>query len=290
MGWQMAVGKGILIAAFVLCAATSVRAWWSDGHAVMTEAAVLALPLEVPAFFRAGGQVAAHLSIDADVFKNRRVPTLDNAEYSEHFFNIEYLQGRSFPARRYDFIELCQQLGLDPQRVGFAPYAIVEWTGRLTAAFAEYRRWPEDESIRYKCLVYAGFIAHYAEDLCQPLHATVHHNGKIGADGTAVGKGIHERVDSAPGRLGFTAQALALGQEVAAFDSLIAGVVDQVVESNSRVQAVYDLLGRWDNADDGQMRALVEERSRRAVHFTASLYLTAWRNSEDICLPSWLRR
>ena len=42
MGWQMAVGKEILIAAILLCAATSVRAWWSDGHAVMTEAAVLA--------------------------------------------------------------------------------------------------------------------------------------------------------------------------------------------------------------------------------------------------------
>ena len=290
MDWQMAIGKGVLIAASLLWAATPGRAWWSNGHAVMTEAAVLALPPEIPAFFRTGRKVVAHLSIDADVFKNRGMPILDNAEYSEHFFDLEYLRGHPFPARRYDFIELCQQLDLDPQRVGFAPYAIGEWTGRLTAAFAEHRRWPEDESIRYKCLVYAGFIAHYAEDLCQPLHATVHYNGKIGADGIAVGKGIHEYVDSAPERLGFTAETLALGQEVTAFDSLMAAVADQVIESNSRVQAVYELQDRWEKADDDRVRALVEERTRRAVRFTASLYLTAWHKSEDIRLPGWLRR
>ena len=32
------------------------------------------------------------------------------------------------------------------------------------------------------------------------------------------------------------------------------------------------------------------ERSREAVRWTASLYLTAWKLSEDIKLPGWLDR
>ena len=37
-------------------------------------------------------------------------------------------------------------------------------------------------------------------------------------------------------------------------------------------------------------RAFAEARARTAVYFTASLYLTAWHQSEEIRLPRWLER
>ena len=286
MKWMV---KGVLVAA-ICCVVVPAQAWWGGGHGILTEGAVLALPEEVPAFFRAGGAVASNVVFDPDLFKNRGVSTLDHAEHGEHYFDLEYLKGRAIPAKRYDFIALCQELDLDPERVGLAPYSIAEWTERLTVAFAEHRKWPENETVQQKCLIYAGFVAHYAEDICQPLHATVHFDGMKQEDGTKVGKGIHEEVDSAVERLGFTPQGLAAQQEPVAFDSLLGSVVAQIEESNGMVDEVYALMGQWEDGENAEVRALAEARARRAVGFTASLYLTAWRNSEAIRLPGWLAR
>ena len=270
--------------------AVPAQAWWGDGHGILTEGAVLALPEDVPAFFRQGGNMASHVVFDPDLFKNRGAPLLSHAEHGEHYFDLEYLGGRAIPAKRFDFIALCFELDLDPTKVGMAPYAIAEWTERLAVAFAEHRQWPENEAIQQKCLVYAGILAHYAEDVCQPLHATLDFDGKKQEDGTVIGKGIHEKVDSSVERLGFAPQDLAAGQEVAAFDSLMRAIVDQIRESNGLVEEVYALLDQWDDDEDAQMRAFAEARARTAVRFTASLYLTAWHQSAEIRLPGWLQR
>ena len=145
MKWMV---KGILVAA-ICCVVVPAQAWWGDGHGILTEGAVLALPEEVPAFFREGGGVASNVAFDPDLFMNRGVSTLNHAEHGEHYFDLEYLQGRAIPAKRYDFIALCQELELDPERVGLVPYAITEWTERLAVAFAEHRKWPDNSHHRF---------------------------------------------------------------------------------------------------------------------------------------------
>ncbi len=270
--------------------AVPAQAWWGDGHGILTEGTMLALPEEMPAFFRQGGNIASHVVFDPDLFKNRRAPLLSHAEHGEHYFDLEYLEGRAIPAKRFDFIALCFELGLDPTKVGLAPYAIAEWTERLAVAFAEHRQWSENEAIQQKCLVYAGILAHYAEDICQPLHATRDFDGKKQADGTVIGKGIHEQVDSSVERLGFAPGDLAAEQEVIAFDSLTKAIADQIRASNWRVEEVYALLGRWEDESDARVRALALDLARTSVRFTASLYLTAWHQSAEINLPRWLER
>ena len=270
--------------------AVPAQAWWGDGHGILTAGAVLTLPEEMPAFFRQGGTMASHVVFDPDLFKNRRAPLLSHAEHGEHYFDLEYLEGRAIPTKRFDFIALCFELQLDPLRVGMAPYAIAEWTERLAVAFAEHRQWPENEAIQQKCLVYAGILAHYAEDVCQPLHTTRDFDGKEQADGRVIGKGIHEQVDSAVERLGFAPEDLAAEQDIVAFDSTMRAIVAQIKESNWRVGEVYELLGHWKDDSDARVRALTLELGRTAVRFTASLYLTAWRQSAEIRLPRWLQR
>ena len=278
------------IAAVVGLVAVPAQAWWGDGHGILTEGAVLALPEEMPAFFRQGGNIASHVVFDPDLFKNRGVSVLRHAEEGEHYFDLEYLEERAIPPKRFDFIALCQELDLDPTKVGMAPYAIAEGTGRLAVAFAEHRKWPENEAIQQKCLVYAGMLAHYAEDICQPLHATRYFDGKKQEDGTVIGKGIHEKVDSSVERLGFAPEDLAAGQDVAAFDSLMKAVTDQIKKSNWRVEEVYALWGHWEDENDARVRALTLDLARTSVRFTASLYLTAWQQSAEIRLPRWLER
>ena len=283
--------RAIWIAVVAGLVAVPAQAWWGDGHGILTEGAVQVLPEDVPAFFRQGGNIASHTVFDPDLFKNRGAPLLNHAEQGEHYFDLEYLEGREIPPQRFDFITMCQELDLDPTKVGMAPYAIAEWTGRLAVAFAEHRKWPENEAIQQKCLVYAGILAHYAEDICQPLHATRDFDGKKQADGTVIGKGIHEKVDSSVERLGFTPEDLAAGQKLEDFsDSLMEEIVDQIEESNGLVEEVYALLDQWDDEGDTQMRAFAEARARTSVRFTASLYLTAWHQSAEIRLPGWLQR
>ena len=279
------------ISFIVLCLfATPAMGWWGSGHVVLSKAATLALPEEMPAFFREGGDVIAAASIDADLHKNRAVPNTYKTESPEHFIDLEMLEGAPLPALRYEFIELCSELDVDPTRIGLGPYAVAEWTGRLAVAFAEHRKWPDNEAIRAKCLLYAGFVSHYAQDLMQPLHTTIHYNGIKRDDGTVVGKGIHEKVDSAVERLEMRPEYLAKDHELAVHDSLIAGIIEQLNASHARVSAVYEVGEKWDDVTDEGMRTLSFERARASVQFNASLFLTAWRKSDGMWLPSWLDR
>ena len=59
---------------------------------------------------------------------------------------------------------------------------------------------------------------------------------------------------------------------------------------NELVDEVYALGAKWEEEDDARMRSFAEARARAAVHFTSSLYLTAWRISEGLRLPEWLER
>jgi hypothetical protein len=49
--------------------------WWGGGHDILTQAAVKALPEELPAFFRAGIRMIAHCSYDPDTAKKSRCPS-----------------------------------------------------------------------------------------------------------------------------------------------------------------------------------------------------------------------
>src|SRR5437764_12308392 len=107
---------------------TPAWAWWPAGHAILSKAAVKALPAEVPAFFREGGAMIGHCAWDPDVEKNRATPQLDDAESPEHYLDSELLKGHPLPATRYPFIALCAEMKLDPKAVGLVHYSTAEGT------------------------------------------------------------------------------------------------------------------------------------------------------------------
>lgn len=285
----------LLCLAVVALAAAPGNAWWPMGHSQVAEAAVKALPSEVPAFFREGSAMVAHMAQDPDIAKNRATPALNDHEGPEHYIDWELLQGRPLPARRYEFLKLCAELKADPKNVGLAPYAIAEWTERLTVAFAEHRAFPRNPHIRTKCLVYAGILAHYTGDLCMPLHTTIHHNGRLRADGTSPNTGIHEKVDSLIERIGFKREELTRGQRIEAVPALMPAIVKEIELSRSLIDRTYALESQLPPAEgawtpSAEVRAYTVERAREATRFTAALYLTTWRNSATVQLPPWLER
>ena len=238
----------------------------------------------------------AHCSYDPDISKNRGAPHVNSAEHPEHYLDLELLQGKPLPKSRYEFTQLCAELGIKPDTVGFVPYALAEWTERLAVAFAEHRKWPNNTFIQSKCLVYAGFVAHYAQDMCQPLHLTIHFDGWKQPDGSVLQKGIHEKTDALIEYLGLDPSALAKDQEIQPLEDLMAGIVDEFHAGFALLNRVYELgesLPSFRDKDWERVPEVVDfatERAREATRFTAALYLTAWELSDKIKLEGWLNR
>ena len=272
----------------------SVQAWTVPGHSRVTKAAMKILPKEMPAFFRDQATAVSHMAVDPDAMKQREFVELKNAESPEHYLDLEFLEGSELPEDRYKYMELLQRLDLTPYKVGFSPYAIAEGVQRLTVAFAEYRQWPDDPTIQAKIAIYAGLLSHYAGDLAQPLHTTVHHNGMTSKEEQyeSPHTGIHLKIDRLFELLPEDDCELLIGIKATRFENVRQAFASQLVESHSQVSRVYDLepsLEEFDKAmSNPKVSEFTIERYRVGAEFIASLFLTAWEDSADVELPWWL--
>jgi hypothetical protein len=280
---------GVLL---VLSACGLSQAWFTAGHRAATRNAFRLLPKDMPAFFAAGVDMAVGACGDPDLFALRTLPELRNAEGPEHYLDSEYLKGEALPATRYEFVALCARRNLDPSRVGFVPYTVTEWTERLTVAFAEHRRWPDNKNVQAKCLLYAGILAHYAEDMCQPLHTTVDFDGRVTAEGASPRSGIHNKVDALFEKAQTDSAMIEKGVAIQPLMPLSASIIRMFEQSRALVNAVYameaDIPAAEAPLEQGSKAAqFAAERMAAAVSFTDSLYVTAWKNSESFELPAW---
>ncbi len=289
-----------LIGALVLLVAVSGSAcgWHDAGHAILAKAALMALPDEVPPFFRSGGREIAHHAYDPDVSKGQKTaPYVRAVERPEHYLDLEFLKGEPLPRYRYEYLALCYKLNLKPEEVGVLPYAIAEWTQRLAVAFAEHRSWPDNPMIQQKCFVYAGFLAHYAGDMCQPLHLTIHHHGRAKPDGSSPWGKIHGQVDWLVEMLELDPAELARGAEVPRIEGDLMDAILSVFGDGfglvDRVFALEDKLpsdGESPDQVDPEVVAFTRDRAGAAVAFTASLYHYAWTLSGGMKTSGWADR
>lgn len=282
----------ILIA---LISAFAAQGWYAKGHDVATRTTAASLPADAPAFFVQGVDTMANCSGDPDLFALRIVPQLRDQEGPEHYLDVEMLKGETLPALRYEYVALCAKKGIDASKVGFLPYAIAEYTQRVTLCFAEYRKWPNNPAIQAKTLVYAGVLAHYAQDMAQPLHTTVDFDGRVNADDTSPRTGIHNKVDALFGKLTAGPKELAKDVKPAPFADLMSAIFDELNRSHALVDRVYELEAELPAPDaplapDSKAAQFAIERMQRAATFTSSLYLTAWQDSAKIEVPEWVNR
>ncbi len=296
------------LAVFLFCLAFPARAWWPKGHSLLSQAAILALPASqgagegVPDFFRAGWETIYHCTQDPDVFKNRAASHLSDRETPEHYLDWELLGDLKLPEKRSDYVALLLKNNLDPQDVGTLPYSLMESTERLTIAFAEHRKWPENPHIRMKCLIYAGWLAHYAQDLEMPLHVTVHHDGRVKADGKSPRSGIHSRLDSVIEKLAekhlLSATSLSQNQKIEPLQgNFLPAILKEIEYSRTNIDRAYELENslpptneKLDWNADAPIIEFGTARGRDATRFTATLFLTAWKRSAEVKLPVWLER
>jgi hypothetical protein len=282
--WKWAIGAGLVAGVFAGLA----PGWWVKGHESITAAAAARLPDEMPAFFRAGGKHLAHFVGDPDRWKNRETPFLRVAEEGNHYLDLEDLAGKPLPAtNRFDGGDLMRSLGKEPNKVGFLPYAIVEGYERLACAFADYRKEPANESIRMKCLVYGGTLAHYTTDAAMPLHTTVNFDGIPQPDGTKKQQGIHAKIDAFPEKNNFSPEEIARGLEPRPITDVWEHVMAFIKESHTHIDRCYELdaAGAFDNPTEAS-RAFILERCRAGAQFTVDIWWAAWKKSATLP-PPW---
>ncbi|HDH99763.1 MAG: hypothetical protein DRQ14_04330 [Candidatus Latescibacterota bacterium] len=173
-------------------------AWWERGHRIATEAVMRMLPGDMPRFFRASGDVLVPLSAAPDRWK--KYGDVVHAGWRwDHFMDLELLDLplgeflEKFPDR---FSAMEHWCGGDGRIPGFLPYHILELYEALKGVFGELKEKPSDPSLQVQALFFAGSLAHFAEDLSQPLHLTVHYDGRVDEKGDVVSnEGIHERFE-----------------------------------------------------------------------------------------------
>ncbi len=286
----MIVGRRYRLVALALLLTSAVPraalAWIASGHVKIAEAAVHALPDTMPPFFRAGYAEIGRSAADPDFFRLRDLPQLRNAESPEHYLDSELLDGAPWPETRYRFLELIFKTGKDPYAVGMLPYSLAEGLQKLAASFAQVRLNPGDRWARARALHHAGVMAHYAGDLCQPLHTTIHYNGRAKPDGSSPQSGIHFKTDSLVTAV-FAAgpPALATGPPV---DDLLDRIRREFSASHALVDRVYELEdGLGPEAVSAEALALGRERVAASIGFTAALFEAAWELSGRLDLPDW---
>lgn len=295
----------VALIALVGLSAPGAEAWLTPGHRRVTISAVRLLPESVPAFFRDGAATIAEGAVDPDAWRNQGTPSLADRETPEHYLDTELLGGEALPPLRSDYLALLARLGRAPKQVGFLPYAIVEGAERLALCFAEHRRWPDNEAIRAKCLFVAGLLSHYAGDLQQPLHTTIHHDGRARPDGSSPLIGLHRPTDALFQLDPNADSALAAKEAIAAPAELWAAVRSELARSFALVDRVYELAPRIVEQPEGApgapvpptpavdaaaLQAFTAERYRSAARFIAELMLWSWERSASIELPNWLTR
>jgi len=257
------------------------KAWWVQGHATLTEAAAIALPDDMPEFFRKGGKALGHYVGDPDRWKNPTAKFLRAGTSAEHFLDLEDVEGKDLPSDRYKAIELLESIRKRPEKVGMLPYAIMENYERLACAFYDHRREPENEAIRWKCLLHAGVLAHYTTDLAMPLHTTVNYDG-MKVDGKILQKGIHARLDAFPEKFSFKADDLARGLKVNKLDpdSVWNRVHEAIRESHRHIATSYELDKKGAFATPTEeSRKFVTERCQMGVQLTMDIWYSAWIKS-----------
>jgi hypothetical protein len=265
------------------------QAWWVKGHGTITEAACIALPDDVPAFFRAAGKILNHCAGDPDRWKSRDAKYLGSAIYPEHFIDWEDLEGNEPPMKRYDFLALAHKLKKSPDKIGTLPWAICEGYDKLLIGFADFRHDKDNNpAIPMKCIVHAGTMAHFTTDCSMPLHTTSDYDGRKDKDGKMTQHGIHARLDGFPENHGFTAEEISRGLQPKVVDNIWDHTIKFIKESRAQIDEAYrlDAAGGFEKPTD-ESRAFVMARCKAGAQFTMDLWYTAWVKSAKIQPPRY---
>jgi len=303
----------VMLVAVVLGALMQVNAgaWGPTGHRVVSRAAILALPSDVPSFVARQIDWIGSRSVLADSWRGPHEPFAKASEDPNHVWYMEQFAFlTTIPRSRDEFVlavydEHRRLRESDPQKAaltnvhytGTLPYAATEGYERLKVAFRNWRELKaanQDATfMEQDAAFYVGWLSHYVADAAQPLHSTVRHDGWVGPnpngyttsgeihwlfENTFVDRmNLHER--DIQSRIPATAATVA-----DPFSAMLA----HLERAHTRVERVYALEHQqaFATGESPQARELVYTTIADAATLLRDLIYTAWVSSSDL-VPSY---
>lgn len=279
----------------LLLTAAPALAWGERGHELVNEAAARGLPAGAPAALRDNVARLTYLGPEPDRWRLSALEEMARGLAPDHFIDLEIARGidpRDPPRNRHEYARALAQAGESPDKVGFAPYRVVELSQRIEAAIVARElvdpAHPDAAAQRRQCeenLIYAaGVLGHYVADLANPHHTTIHYNGWTGdnPEGFATDRGVHARFEEQfVSRLGDRLRVPALPPARDDLDYARA-IWELVLESNGLVREVYRLDKRGAFAEGNEDlpvgvegRDFVAARMQRGAALLRDLWTTA---------------
>jgi hypothetical protein len=192
----------LLGAAVALAAAGQALAWGSSGHRMIGEAAVGALPPDLPAFVRTHDAAVAVGEYSREPDRSRGSgKTHDSDRDPGHFVDggddgkvAGVLPLTALPLTREDYETSLRAAGTTAWKQGYLPYSIVaDWqqlvkdftywrvdeAGARLSPDPRHRAWLAVDRARreQQILIDIGLLSHFIGDGSMPLHVSVHYNG-----------------------------------------------------------------------------------------------------------------
>src|SRR4051812_5289734 len=192
--------RKVLLLTVVACGLLQLHAaaWGAAAHRVVSRAAILALPGDLPTFLARQIDWIGGRSVLADTWRGPSEPFAKAAEDPNHVWYMEQFAFlRQIPRSRDEFMlavydEHLRLRAPDPARAaltnihytGTLPYAATEGYERLKVAFRTWRdlqaRKQDTTFIEQDAAFYVGWMSHYIADGAQPIHTSIHHDGWVG--------------------------------------------------------------------------------------------------------------
>jgi hypothetical protein len=304
------------------------RAWDYEGHRVVNQLAIEALPADFPAFVKTpeARERIAFLAGEPDRWRNiTNDPSLAHCNGPDHYLDLEELADygltpQTVPALRYDFAARLAVVRtaypekfepIDPLKnkdhtrelLGFAPWAITEYCGKLRSgfsylkAFQNYGGTPEEIANAQANIIYVmGVMGHFVGDCSQPLHVTKHHHGWVGPNpkGYATNSGIHSWIDGGFFRKTGGIQANPLKGKIRPAkivgdplkpEDLFRQVVAYLLETEKEIEPLYQLNKEGkltpENQSSKEGRAFLDGQIVKGGQMLGDLWYSAWQQATE---------
>jgi hypothetical protein len=192
----------VTLATLAVGVSTNALAWGSSGHRMIGEAAMQALPAELPPFMHAKASAVAVGEFSREPDRSRvSGKAHDSDRDAGHFVDggddgkiAGVVSFSALPATRDDYETALRAVGTSSWKMGYLPYSIIEDWQQLVKDFAYWRvddggakhttnpahkTWLEVDRARREgqILIDIGLLSHFVGDGSMPLHVSIHYNG-----------------------------------------------------------------------------------------------------------------
>ena len=192
----------LALAALITAAPGAALAWGNTGHRIIGEAAIMALPADMPAFLRTPQAATDVGEFSREPDRSKGAGKVHDSDRDPgHFIDLgddgKIFGGPSLaalPPTREDYDTALRAVGQDNWKAGYLPYSIVDRYQQLAKDFAFWRvlkaaeanpNWKVHRAFftadrkrrEAQILETAGQLSHFVGDGSQPLHVTIHFNG-----------------------------------------------------------------------------------------------------------------